>query len=368
MNHSMSRRTALGLAGIGALSLAGLRSFPAFAQSETSPYTFPNGKVLTWDTPWALGGANGAGFISGSTYLNLAIESRSTGLFVGYYDTSMGIEDAVNALLTTLWGDPALAPNVAGGDEQSVGAGGKVEAESSYRVHKFTTDDGKNWGLYFQLVNKTDFTIVVTLAENIAEDIASAQAAVAVDGAGLLADVKGEEIQADLGGAGGTPAETAGGPAAGGGTYTDASGNVTVTWIEGWTVVSQDDRGIELTNPAQSIVVSTQGIAFDGRTWQQAADDEVHHLGDDQGANATVSGPMVTDSGFSFATEGDYGLRLAQGAPTADPAMFVLVFAAHITVNGADAVTLLQEAQAAVLVNGNPPLKDLDHFIDMSAG
>jgi hypothetical protein len=150
------------------------------------------------------------------------------------------------------------------------------------------------------------------------------------------------------------------------GEYTDGSGFLTVTWTNGWTEIERDDVGIRLTNPAQSIILYPQIVALEGMSWQEAADSDVAYLLDDQGANATISGPEVTESGYSFATDGEYGLRLAQATSSDSPDMYVFVFAANIEVKGADAVALLEEAQAAVTVNGNPPLTGLDAFIDVA--
>ncbi|HWV22553.1 MAG TPA: hypothetical protein VNZ58_00030, partial [Thermomicrobiales bacterium] len=123
-----------------------------------------------------------------------------------------------------------------------------------------------------------------------------------------------------------------------------------------------------LTNPAQSIKVYMQRVLFEGQTWEAAAEWVFASYRDDQGANPTTYGPVVTDSRFWYATDGEYGLRLGEGTPSDDPESFVLVFAADFDDDEVDTTALLQEANAAIRLNDNPPFTALDEFIEVSAG
>ncbi|MGN6031250.1 MAG: hypothetical protein ACTHQE_06255, partial [Thermomicrobiales bacterium] len=168
------------------------------------------------------------------------------------------------------------------------------------------------------------------------------------------------------GSTGSTPEEAAS-PAATGGAYTDAAGLLHVTWPEGWTVVSQNEVGTELANPEQTVILNLQVVAVDGRTWDQIAKDDAAWLVGDQGACATMTSTLVTPTGYKFATEGDYGLRLVEGiAADDDLDFYIRVFAGNMEAKGAAALAILQQIQADITVNGRAPLQDLDHFIDMS--
>ncbi|MGN6484493.1 MAG: hypothetical protein ACTHMX_08815, partial [Thermomicrobiales bacterium] len=301
----------------------------------------------------------------GSSYVNLT-PGQTTALLVGFYDTETTIEDGAEAVLTALWGDPTLSPNVAGGSEQTSG-GGAADSTKEFRVYTHATDDGVQWGLYFELVNGTDYTIMIADVPSIADGITSAQTTVQVDGVGVLTGVDGAEVESDITGylaaTSGTDAATATAPE----TYVIPSGNITVTWTNGWTVVSQNEDGIELTDPDKIGILAIGGYANDGKSWKELSEADIAWLADDQGANASLTGPMVTEKGYSFATEGEYGLRLAQATASTDPAIYIFTFSHSMTVNGAEAAAWLKAAQAAVTIDGAVPLKDLDKFIDMSA-
>jgi hypothetical protein len=78
-----------------------------------------------------------------------------------------------------------------------------------------------------------------------------------------------------------------------------------------------------------------------------------------------VSGPIVTDAGFTFITDGAYGPRMVRAVPSADPELYVLIFAANIE-PGADLAALAAEAQA-IMVNDAPALRGIEGLIAPAA-
>lgn len=351
-----NRRTLIAVAGVSALGATSLRGLSAFAQSApTSPYTFPSGQVLTWAEPWAAGGHNSDAFVAASTYVHL--QQQKTQIFAGVYDAPTDIGAASSAMLDKLWKEPTLQ-SVAGGAGGRVGPGNVSISSYAYNVYKFTTTDSLVWGLLVYVANSTDFSMIVGPAETFGDDIASAQSAVQLDGTGILAGIDGAAMQNNVGGTAAPTEESAR-------EYTDATGNLHVTWADGWTVVSHDDVGTELANPEQTVVLNLANISFDGMGWDQVAAADYEWLSGDQGADAVLTPPTVTDTGYTFATDGEYGLRLVQATATADPAYYARVFTSHMEAKGADAKAILEQIQANITVNGQAPLQGLDQLIPM---
>ncbi len=354
MSQRVSRRTLVALAGGAALSAATLRH--AAAAQASSPFTFPGGSELSWVAPWEMYSDNYAATVLANS---ASLQSGNGGEFlVGYYDAPTTINASAESFLTFLGQEPSPAMNISGGSGPVASPDG-TESFSFHSVYAITLND-EAWGIHFELVDDLALTVFVAPVAIFAEELASAQSSVMLDGIGVLGRVNGAAIQQQLeeyagGSAGSDSAEV--------GEYTDSSGFLHVTWTNGWTVKSQNETGIQLTNPAQSIVLYTEIYPMEGKSWQEMADEDVAFLYDDQGSSATLSGPEVTDSGHAFATNGQYGLRLVQGVGSDNPDLYVLVFAANMTVSGADALPLLQEAQAAVLINGTPPLVGLENFL-----
>jgi hypothetical protein len=153
---------------------------------------------------------------------------------------------------------------------------------------------------------------------------------------------------------------------ASGGTYTDATGILTVAWPADWTVISKTDVGMELGNPEGTVVLNIAAVAFDGKSWEQVAEADQAWLLDDQGPYKSVTSKVVTPTGYSFATYGQYGLRLVQGVAAEDDLdYYVRVFTGNMGARGKSALMILQQIQAAITINGRVPLQDMDHFIDM---
>ena len=350
----ISRRTLMALTGGAALGAGSMGWAVAHAQSGTSPFTFAGGQVLTWTDPWTFNPTNQVTRIVPDV---VALRGGNLGeVLFGYLDAPQAIDDLANLLLTMLIGDPALAQVVAGGGEQVVAADG-TEASQEYRVIHLTLEE-EAWGLYLELIDGTALGAFAAPVAVYAAEMESAQASVQIDGVGVFGGSDGAEAQQFL-------EEAAASAATTGGEYVDASGFVQVVWTNGWTEVERDDEGITLTNPAASMQLFIAGYPLDGKSWQEMADEDVAFLYDDQGASASLYGPTVTDSGHSFVTDGAYGLRFAQGVATDNPDLYVLVFAANFPagIDPSDAVLLVQEAQAAVTVNGTPVLLGVEDML-----
>ncbi len=362
-----NRRTILAFAGMSAMGASGLRSLSVLAQSDpASPYTFGDGTVFTWTDPWVYGGQ----INTDSPYADCVyLWNGQATLAAAYFSAPTEINDWVTWHLSTFGRDNTTAPEVAGGSEEVVGADGVTESQAEFRVHIFEDDDKVQWGIYYQTVDQLNATLLFAPITEFASFMESAQASATIDDIPVFADADGVKVQADMeSGIGRLPSSDAADTSAGtGGEYTDATGNLHVTWPDGWTVVSSDDIGTELANPEQTVILNLQAVAFEGRTWDQAAHDDIDWLAGDQGASATLTGPMVTETGYLFATEGDQGLRLVQGMATDnDLDYYVRVFAGNMEANGADALAILEQIQADITVNGQVPLEGADTLIDMS--
>lgn len=352
MSMRVSRRTLMALTGGAALGVGTAGWAVANAQTTASPHSFPNGQVLTWADPWVITESSTAADILPNS---VSLEGGNLGEAVfGFYDAPQTIDDVASAFLALGLGDASLAELVAGGEEQTVAAGGAVEASSMYQVYRMTVDDAQ-WGFYVSLTDEVAVGILAAPVAAFASEMESVQASVQLDGVGVFGGANGAEFQANLEGTASIVDS---------GEYTDLTGFLHVTWTNGWTDVASDDKGIQLTDPTNSTVVYIASYPVEGHTWQELADLDTSYMFDDQGADATLVGPVVTDSGFSLVTDGDYGLRFAQGSGTESPDVYVLAFAADFPegTDPAAAIALVQEAQAAVMVNGVPVLQGLEEL------
>ncbi|MCO5227111.1 MAG: hypothetical protein M9934_02345 [Thermomicrobiales bacterium] len=349
MIPNLSRRSFVLATGVGALGATSLVGRSVLAQSDDLTYTFPNGSVVKWTEPWTQYDQSSAEKILPG---GVAFYGANQGeLVIGYYDSATSMDDVAADFLTFLGVDPTTNFALMGEDQTEAGADGVIISSKSGRVHGFTVD-GDSWGLYIQLVDETELCLFVAPYNVFAAEMDSVQQSVTLNDVPVFDGVSGQDLQDVLASAGGV-----------GGEYTDDSGFVHVQWIASWTVLEQDEFGIVLANPANSVTLYTQGVAFEGRTWQEEAEIWWYTHFDDQGDNAIDYGLVVTDDGFSYATKGQYGPRLGEGLPTESPEMYVMVFAADIAVEGADLVALYNEIQAGVQVNGASPFRNAEQFL-----
>lgn len=113
--------------------------------------------------------------------------------------------------------------------------------------------------------------------------------------------------------------------------------------------------------------MSAQVVPAEGRTWQQFVDDAVLTLVLDQGASWNGSALDVTETMFTVAMDGQYGVQLIQAMTSDDPNQVIFVMAHNFEARGDDAQALLKTVQAAVSVNGTPALQGMDsHLADIS--
>lgn len=349
MSLNLSRRTLLALAGTSALSVAGLGSTIARAQTSASSHVFADASELAWAEPWA---PMGSSFVGDLLTDSVALSGGKKGeVLVAYLPTPTSIDEVSASIFKSLELDVSLVSDIGGGSSQG------AEGQMDYRVQMIALEEG-TVGYYAELVNQQQLTIFVSAVPDFASEMTSAQGAITLNGVGILQAVDGSSLQQDFERA---LANAATGTSTGG-EYTDVTGSLVVTWINDWTAQGQDDVGIELTDPTNSIVVYIQTVKIEGASPEQLADSDVAFLLDDQGSNASITGPEFSDSGYSFATNGEYGLRLVQATLTDNPELYVLTFAADFA-QDADVLALLEEAQAAILINGNIPLDGLDAFI-----
>lgn len=352
MDRTLSRRTLLATAGIGVLSATAFPVFATRAQESAQSHSFPNSNELIWVAPWTKQEEQAVAEILPDS---IGLQGGNQGeLIVGYYAASTDADTSANAFLSLLLDDTSQAVSVAGGGTTSTT--GEAPLQSEYRVYHLTAD-GQNLGLYVQLDDGLGLTVFLAPVSNFASEMTSAHDSVTLNGTGVLDGVDGAALQLQL--------EALADSAAWEGEYTDESGVVHVQWRNGWTIVSQDEFGIELTNPVQSIIVGTQRVSFDGRNWQQAAESLFSLYTEDQGPAVTASELVVTDSSISFVTDGQYGPRMVQAIPSDNPELFVQMLA--IEFDPAQAAALLDDVRGSMLVNGNPPLQGLDQLISILA-
>lgn len=355
MRRTFNRRTLFALTAGAALGAGTFGRTMAYAQDGTSPHTFASGQTLTWIDPWTMDVSGTADTILPNSVLLNGGDSGE--VLIGYNDAPQDINSVAESILLTVIDDISMAQIIAGGGGKSVGADGAGETSSSYLVYRVNLED-KSWGIYIELINEVQVGLLSAPVDIFESKMSSAQASVQIDGVGVFAGIDGAELQRSLED---TPVASEAV-----GEFTDSTGLLHVTWTNGWTELARNDEGVELTNPDNSIILYTAGYPTEGLSWQELTDMDVDFLYADQGADATLTGPFVTDTGFSFATDGEYSIRVAQGLPTESPDLYLLVFAANFAadIDPADAVALIQEAQAAVSINGTPALQGLETLIE----
>ncbi len=296
----------------------------------------------------------------------LDLQNDNAYFVLGFLDTPTDIDTATNAVLTAFAQDPTNAVNVAGGGSSTVGPGGVTASTVDYRVHVFN-QGGEDIGIYTQLNDGAMLTVMFARPSVFAAQMQLAQSGVLVDGAGVFAGANGEGAASAMmnrpGEAPPIAADTSAAPASAdaGGSYLIPTGNLEVAWPAGWSVVGQDDVSIELTNASQTMNLYIAGIPFNGATWDQEAVRLQGQFFDDQGASATISGPVVTENGFMFTTDGQYGPRMANAFASSDPLVYVWVLA-HTIQPGADLAALAAEANG-VTANGVPVFQGIEAVI-----
>jgi hypothetical protein len=353
MKTQLSRRNVLLAAGSAALSAGLVSAATSHAQTTSSTFTFLNGAELTVIDPWKLYDENLVAVVVPDS---AALRGGNMGeVALGFYDAPQTIDDVATAFLTFAVGDASLAQLIAGGDEETTGANGVVESTSSYRLYNLSVDDTV-LGFYIQLVNEVELSVFGAPVAEFAQEMASAQASIQIDGKGVFGDADAAEFQTLL-----EDWE----PGAIGGEYTDSTGLLHVIWTTKWSEIEKNDEGIVLANQPDSIRLYISRYPKDGLTWAEMADVDVAFMYNDQGADATLIGPTVTDTGFSFVTNGEFGPRFVQGTPTEKPKTYVLAFAANFEadIDLADAAVLVQDAQANVKINGTPALLGLEEMV-----
>lgn len=83
----------------------------------------------------------------------------------------------------------------------------------------------------------------------------------------------------------------------------------------------------------------------------------------DQGPEAVGSTPVVDGDILTFATDGEYGLRLGQAELVDDPLLVLVLMVRDFEGKGDDATVMLDEVRAAILVNGKQPFPGLETHI-----
>jgi hypothetical protein len=301
------------------------------------------------------------------------LQNENSYFVLGYTDAPTDIATASNAVLTSFAQDPTNAVNVAGGGSTTTGPGGVTTASSDYNVYVFN-QNGEDIGIYIQLDNGSQLQVLIARPSDFADQMTLAQSTITANGVGVFGGADGADAATSMAGRPGeAPPITSESPVTdeqaaatdAGGQYTIPTGNVNVVWPAGWSVVGQDDTQIELTNASQTVHLTIVGDPLNGRTVDDWAADGVFSFNHDQGANAAISGPVVTESGWMLATDGDFGPRLAQGVASSDPAMGVTVFAANIAA-GSDLAALATEIHG-VTIDGVPALQGIEAVIPPAA-
>lgn len=175
-----------------------------------------------------------------------------------------------------------------------------------------------------------------------------------IDGTGIFAGVDGAGLQQSL------EASASRLPVPGG-EYTHPSELMHVTWANGWKENSRDEKGVEVTNADGSISLAIELVATDGLAWSEVATRHADWIYDDQGDDAELWGPHMTDNTFWLATDGQYGIRLLEGVLLPDSAeVYTSAFAHTIEVKGDDAKLLFRDAAESVKINGEPAFRHIE--------
>jgi hypothetical protein len=352
MNTRLSRRNLMLLAGSGALSAGLASAVTSHAQTTASTFTFLNGSLLTANDPWQIYDEN---LVAAVVPDSAALRGGKMGeVALGFYDAPQSMDDVATALLTFVLGDASLAQGISGGGRKSVQPGG-AESSLDFRLYNLTVGDA-GMGLYIQLVNGVEVGLLGAPVADFAAEMASAQESIQIDGVGVFGGAIAADLQETL---------EDWNRDASSGEYTDGTGFLHVTWTEPWTELARNEDGIQLTNQDASAGLYIARYPTEGKSWEELAEIDISFLYGDQGPDAKLVGSTVTDPGFSFVTDGKFGLRFAQGSATDSPDTYVLTFAADFAadIDIADAAELVQDAQANVQINGVPALQGLEELI-----
>lgn len=352
MKTRLSRRNLLLVTGGAALSAGLAKAAASHAQTTSPQFTFLTGAELTFTDPWKLYDQN---LLADIVPDSAALYSGETAeVVLGFFDEPQNIDDVATSLLELALGDPSLAQAIAGGGSTSVKPGG-AESSLEYRLYNLPGED-MVLGLYIQLVDGVEVGLLGAPVDDFAAQMTSAQESIQIDGVGVFGGAAAAELQQML--------EDWDSDAISG-EFTDATGFLNVIWREPWAELERNDEGIKLTSQNDSVVLYIASYPLNGASWEEMAKVDIAFLYDDQGADAKLVGSTVTDDGFAFVTDGQYGLRFAQGSATDSPDTYVLTFAADFTpdIDITDAAKLVQDAQAKVKINGAPALHGLEELI-----
>lgn len=345
MGNKISRRHVGKMAAVGAMSVGSLRTISGLAQeAPTSPYLFPNGSELSWVDPWQAtdAGEPYAQFLPDA----IGLWSDKGEVLIGHFDTVTTINDAVNSFLEIV----GEVSNVEAGGGGSTDGGINTE----FRLYTAAMENGGFFGVYVQLIDGVGFTAFSAPVEEFGAEFTSAQTSIMLNGVGILDGADGAALQQSVEAAISRVSVPEG-------EYTHPDEHIHVWWTNGWTEVSRDERGVEVIHPAGSITMAIQVYEMTG-SWSEMAEEDTAWIRDDQGDNPMVLGPTVADDTFWVATDGQYGIRLVEGALVSDPSVYSIVFAHTIEAKGEEAELLFREAAASIRVNGNPAFRNLDQF------
>ena len=345
MVNSVSRRNAVKLAAIGAVGAGSLWKISGSAQeAPASPYLFSNNIELSWVDPW-----RSTVMVDQVTQFlpdAVGLVSDNAEVVIGHFDTVTSINDAINSFMTVV---DEVSSEEAGGGESNAGG---VNTEFRLIIAKLETGDLA--GVYVQLIDGVGFTAFGAPVEMFGAEFTSAQSSIMIDGVGIFGGADGADLQQSL-------EASISRVLVPEGEFTDAANHIHVWWTNGWTEVSRDDVGVEVIHPSGSITVGVQVYEVKD-SLSNMAEEDTAWIRDDQGDSPMVLGPVVAEDTFWVATDGQYGIRLLEGALVSDPSVYSIVFAHNIEVKGEDAVILFREAAASIWMNDRPAFRNLDQF------
>lgn len=347
MSTTFTRRQMMALAGLGAVGVSGV----ARAQSAPTSYTFANGNELVWADPWfKLPTEAVSVFLADATMLISGIDAQ---LLVGYYDEAKTVDDAANDMFSGMFGTAPHPTNLAGGSDQTTVDG--VSQTQEYGIYLINTPEQQT-AYFFLLTNGQELKVIYGAPAILGEAVATVQAAVTLNGDPVFADIEsadiGDVIALAIASDGVTFAE-----------YADALDILHVQYESSWKVISQNEAGIELADPAEPMVFSAQTFKWESGTPEDLFEHVFDFYTQDQGPDVVASTMVVKDGVMEVATDGEYGLRLLQVTPSTSPEHFIVILARDFEQKGTEAVAVLEQMQAATLVNGEKPLPGLEAHI-----
>ncbi len=341
------------MAAIMVVGIAGGMTATAAAQGDE---TLLGQTAVEWTAPWqnvdpaeTLGNSLAIDLPELDPQNRLDLTNDNSHVILASLSAAADMTAVTDAVLTTFAQDPGNAVEVAGGADTAPNA--------EYRAYLFNLD-GQEVGVYIRLGDDASLEIFLAPVTVFADEMNAAQSMITVDGVAVLDGVDGAAIASALAARTGEALPITSQNAGVGGEYLVPNYNLQVAWPAGWSIVSQDERGIVLTDANQTMTVYIQGDEFQGDTWEQTATRLASLYVDDQGENATMSGFVVTDRSIMFTSDGQYGPRMVQAFPTTDPATFTLVFAADIQ-PGADLAALATQARE-ITIDGEPILQGIE--------